>query len=524
MRTKSSYRIVLGCVCVASAAALGSCAETHEGRVEQLRAFFAGRQPNADQRVVKSAPARTQPSSAEKPASAAHGVASNPTGAGGRGDPQEIEAYASRMESRRYDGDYQPNDHLSKIRRHQQSAERERLKEERPEDRPPVEPEGEESDEPEGVPMPAERSVVKTASHRPQEQLPATALEPGMKPDVGENSPAQGPPSSPTVESDLVGPTASSEPDPVRIEGLNPGEDDSHAAGPVAADPEVEALPKLVEVKVSAASAEEDEVELPEQENAEVPEEANAEPVQPSALPNEPAPAAKAVDTFDFRLQRQRELVEKDPNNIEEQFRLRLLYVIDGQDAKALAPIEGIDADVEEIVIALIKTLIAARSSGGRDPATWANRQLELIEELRRQMRARADLQIPRVVLCTSIDGYGRYEPIEPPEFRAGQEHPVVIYVEVDNFRSERTKSGMYRTLLTVRETVSNAEGQVYLNQVDENIEDLARQPRRDFYLMFGPIAIPPTFPAGEYTLKVEIEDVLGGKINSQTTKFKLIP
>jgi hypothetical protein len=58
----------------------------------------------------------------------------------------------------------------------------------------------------------------------------------------------------------------------------------------------------------------------------------------------------------------------------------------------------------------------------------------------------------------------------------------------------------------------------------DENIEDLARQQRRDFYLTIGPIAIPKALPPGEYTLKVEVEDMQAGKLNSSVAEFRIVP
>ena len=42
--------------------------------------------------------------------------------------------------------------------------------------------------------------------------------------------------------------------------------------------------------------------------------------------------------------------------------------------------------------------------------------------------------------------------------------------------------------------------------------------------MTIGPIEIPKSLPPGGYILKVEVEDVLAGKINSAVAKFKLLP
>jgi hypothetical protein len=236
------------------------------------------------------------------------------------------------------------------------------------------------------------------------------------------------------------------------------------------------------------------------------------------------AAPVQQVDTFEQRLKELEGRVAKEPNDLEAQYKLRMMYMLAGQDDKALAPTEGANEEIQETIQAHFRALKAAQSSSGRDPAINANNQLEKIEELGNILRVRADLQVPRVALCTAIDGFGRYTPIEPAQFQAGQKNRVLLYIEVDNFRSEKTASGMYRTLLSVRQCLLNKSGEELWSTHDANIEDLARQRRRDFYLTIGPLSIPKTLGPDEYVLKVEVEDVLGGKINSNVAKFKLIP
>jgi len=264
--------------------------------------------------------------------------------------------------------------------------------------------------------------------------------------------------------------------------------------------------PVLGHIEIASAPPEEAPPEQPEV----------SETPQPNVAPREP------VDTLRSRIAELEQRVTEDPNNLEEQFRLRLLYLVQGQDESALAPIDGTDADVQAVIRAHIQTLMIARSSAGRDPAEWANRQLDAIESLRDLVRAEADLAVKTVELCTAIEGFGRYEPFEPPHFPAGRKNLVLVYIEVENFRSEKTDSGLYRTLLSVRQSLLDRAGQEIWTARDDNIEDLARQRRSDFYLTIGPLAIPRTLSPGEYVLKVEVEDVLAGKINSGSVHFRM--
>lgn len=247
---------------------------------------------------------------------------------------------------------------------------------------------------------------------------------------------------------------------------------------------------------------------------------------------SEPAPSKPVVpvvttppvDPIKAKIAELERLVARDPNNLEEQFRLRMMYLVAGQDDKALAPTDGVNEDIQEIMRGQIQALMSARSTSERDPATWANRQLDAIETLRALVREKADLRVPKVELCSAIDGFGRYEPISPPDFRVAARNLVLLYIEVDNFQCEKTPSGMYRTLLSVRQSLLSKTGEELWTQRDENIEDLARQRRSDFYLTIGPLAIPKSLGPGEYVMKVEVEDVIAGKMNSNVAKFKMVP
>jgi hypothetical protein len=266
--------------------------------------------------------------------------------------------------------------------------------------------------------------------------------------------------------------------------------------------------PVLGQVKIAAAPAPE----------SPPPKQVDADRPAANTLPQQ-----VMVDTFKKRLEDQEALVAKDSNNVEEQFRLRLMYLVNGMEEKALALAPGMNADIQDIMQAQLKSLIAARSSAQRDPAAWANKQLAAVEELRSLVRARADLGVPRVLLCKAIDGFGRYTPFEPAEFQAGKPNRVLLYVEVDNFSTERTSSGQFRVLLTMRQSLLTKSGEEIWSAKDDNIEDLSRQRRRDFYLTAERV-IPKTLNPGDYVFKVEIEDVLAGKINGASVTFKLVP
>jgi hypothetical protein len=432
---------------------------------------------------------------------------------------ERVERYVRSMKAS-YDTTYEGNDFHSKIRRQGDPARAERIRKtadmrNEPDDRYDGEkPAGPGAAPAPAVPVDAPHPAGMTSAADPGSSVePAMAAQPApaMQPAPAAPGANRPEPGTGTLSAVTIPPEAGrAEPQPLQAEPA-PLERQAEVAEPApavqppapAAEPPRPAPPVLTEVKVASM--------------AETP--AGGAP----GTPGSPATAAPA-DTFERRLEAQKAVVSKDPNDIEQQFRLRMMYLLEGQDEAALAGGEGMNAEVQEIMQAQLRSLISARSSAERDPAAWANRQLEAVEELRRLVRSRADLTIPRVALCSGIEGFGRYEPIESAQFPAGQPRRVLVYIEVDNFSSEQTASGMFRTLFTVRYSLLDPQGKELFSQKDENIEDLARQRRRDFYLTIGPLAIPQTLAPGDYVLRVEVEDVLAGKMNSNSAGFKMVP
>jgi len=209
-----------------------------------------------------------------------------------------------------------------------------------------------------------------------------------------------------------------------------------------------------------------------------------------------------------------------DPNDMDAQLRLRLRWLAEGDDARALAPTPGMMKDRAEMLTALVKMLISSRSQAGRDTAQWANRQLSEIRSLETMMRERADLQVPRVVMCRRTESFGVYDEITPAEFPAGRVNPVLAYVEVSNFRHEPSGNG-FRSRLAARLAILDRAGQEVWSRREDRIEDESRNQRQDFFVSLD-VAIPAALNPGSYTLKVSITDEVAGKTNENQTVFSL--
>lgn len=381
-------------------------------------------------------------------------------------------------------------------------------------------------DEPEpSPPSSAEPEPATDSTASPGDQPPITPPEPVAEPSptatgqTGEIKPAQSTIPRGEEPADLTGgqpDSASARPntgrEPIGVSGAaETAPDSARPSERTSAD----RPPVLTAINVDAGSPASAPIPPPATQAAQ-PAEANPTVETPAT------PSAPPKPTIDDVIREREEAVAKSPNDIEQQLSLRMLYLANGQDDKALADAPGMNAEYQEILRGLVRSLISARSSLGRDPALWANEQLKVLDQLRETLRSKADLAIPVVALCDRVESYGNFRPIEPAEFPAGRDSQAVLYVEVAQFRTDRTGRGEYRTLMSMRTSLLSKDGRELWSAHDANIEDVARSPRHDFFLI-RTVSFPATLTPGEYVLRVEIEDKLAGKVNSRSLDFKIV-
>ena len=146
------------------------------------------------------------------------------------------------------------------------------------------------------------------------------------------------------------------------------------------------------------------------------------------------------------------------------------------------------------------------------------------IESLTDTLEQVQPLQIPKAALCRSVSSFGFYEALDEPwRFPAGRTSMVVLYCELAGFRSEPApqKVGWYRTQLSQRLAILTSSGKELWNYEDQQVEDLCRRPRRDFFIT-KLLKIPADLPAGDYVLKVTIRDKLANRVTETNVPFAI--
>ena len=184
----------------------------------------------------------------------------------------------------------------------------------------------------------------------------------------------------------------------------------------------------------------------------------------------------------------------------------------------------GIAEDDRKLLRSVIDSLASFRlalRSGNALRQTKVAPLLDLSEKIRSEI----PLSLPTLALCRSVQQFGVYDPIDPPRFTAGKETPVVVYCEVDHFRSRAAEDGGWETKLTYEAVLySDAENAVaVISKKATPIVDRCRNRRRDFFLA-DRMTIPANLPVGKYVLKVTVIDQLANLVAEKTVPVLVGP
>lgn len=231
-------------------------------------------------------------------------------------------------------------------------------------------------------------------------------------------------------------------------------------------------------------------------------------------------PTAPAPDSLVDMIQRLERRVQHNPQQLDDQFKLRMAYLLADQTDKVAAPIEGTDPVQGELMIAVFRAMMATRSICTA-PQQSANEALSAANELQRLIGQQAAVMIPRTVLVTRVNSFGDYQAVNPPRFSAGRPVHVFLYTEVVNFRYQPTADGRLHSEMSEEVEIFDADGQSVWKQNAEKIEETVLHPRRDFFIPFE-IMLPADTPAGQYVIKVTIEDKIGLTTDQQRLTFTI--
>ncbi|MCA9018458.1 MAG: hypothetical protein KDA77_24265, partial [Planctomycetaceae bacterium] len=105
---------------------------------------------------------------------------------------------------------------------------------------------------------------------------------------------------------------------------------------------------------------------------------------------------------------------------------------------------------------------------------------------------------------CSRIQSFGTFETFPTTDFNSGQ--PVLVYAEIDNFRTERSKEGTYDSRFSAQIDILRNDDPGPVESIPvEGIIDQSTSPRTDYYHSYE-LTIPQLAP-GRYTLQLTVRD-----------------
>jgi hypothetical protein len=135
-------------------------------------------------------------------------------------------------------------------------------------------------------------------------------------------------------------------------------------------------------------------------------------------------------------------------------------------------------------------------------------------------LSALSNLEVNNLSFCTEVESYGVVERFPKYLFTPDQE--VLLYCELDNFVSERTKDGKgYETQLQGSYEIVDSRGGRVADQSLPTDSHLCRNRRRDYFIAYR-IYMPQHIAPGNYTLRLTIEDVRGRKFGQSEVAFQI--
>jgi hypothetical protein len=213
--------------------------------------------------------------------------------------------------------------------------------------------------------------------------------------------------------------------------------------------------------------------------------------------------------------------VQKD-NYLRDHVNLRLFYLANNQNERALDAIPSIPPAEQEFWQQMFWSLSQYRNSDAIPDKT--ERITQTVSQLRtalQRLQETARLQLRNVSFCRRINGYGSYDRFDKDVFKPGD--PVLVYAEIENFRSEPTTAGQYRTLLrsTLQILPENGAGKPLDSVTLRPVEDVCRNARRDYFNSYE-FTIPNDIGSGRYVLEITVDDQLSGKSTKQSVLFSV--
>lgn len=226
-----------------------------------------------------------------------------------------------------------------------------------------------------------------------------------------------------------------------------------------------------------------------------------------------------STDDFSAKLANR---LRADPTDLSAQLDYQLYEMLrDGTQSKWMST-SDLPPDDRELVAAVVDGISNLRSDIRQDSNAPMSKLVKPIIEMAQRARADAGLSINNMTLCRRVDGFGKYDPIDPARFPAGQANPVLVYCELSNFKSRLDSKHQWKTQLAQQVTVFTDTGIMVWKDKQRPVTDECRDRRNDFFL-YDLVTLPPNLTIGRYLVKLTIIDKLANRVNESSVPVEIV-
>ena len=237
------------------------------------------------------------------------------------------------------------------------------------------------------------------------------------------------------------------------------------------------------------------------------------------AAPFPPRDTTPSAGDLELSLSKQ---LQNNNNDLWAHLDFQLLQFLKDKPTPQLDSLAKLPTEDRELVASVMDGLTNFRNALRADNNMLMSRKVKPLLELADRVRAQADLTIPAIALCTKVDGFGVYEPIEPARFTAMKEHPVIVYCEVENFASHQNDKKLWETKLSQEVVLYTETGLPVWQDKTQTIPDHARRRRHDFFIV-KKTKLPGNVAIGRYLLKVTIVDQQANRVAEATVPVQFV-
>lgn len=212
---------------------------------------------------------------------------------------------------------------------------------------------------------------------------------------------------------------------------------------------------------------------------------------------------------------------EELPEFLRRQQDLRLLYLIARQPGSAIQAVEDLPPGEQDFWQELMLALAQYRADDAdiSDEQRLTNTSGQLRSAIR-HLLPMSSLGLRRLEICSRIHSFGRIEAFPSNDFDPGQ--PILLYAEVENFATEVTSTGTWRTRFDAQLQILEEGNDKPKETIDlASITDEATSERFDYYQSFE-LNLPSHLKSGPYFVRIRLRDRISGKVCESRVAFQV--